>query len=312
MQPTTEWIDKMNEATFNLDERNPHMNHPCIHEYLDYYSFNLVNFDLYQCGHVCSHEKDIFIQAFLKTKAKGTVLFVHGYLDHSGGLSRTVNNLLANGYEVVTIDLPGHGFSQGESGTIAAFDEYVEAVEKGDRFIRDRLQRSRVIGLGHSTGGAILFHAASEKKVLLERLILVAPLYFPYRWNLVKGTLKMLGKYIPKQKRRFKKNSQDLLYQKFIKQDPLQVKWLKSDWMKAMEQWQHYIIKCPVLTIPVYFLQGEKDTTVDWKKNVHFYKHKCQNLQVAIFPSGRHQLLNEREEIRILVHERMRSFLNSV
>jgi len=309
MDDAERWIGKMHNATFHLDEINPHKTHLYLQEYLSFYRFNLTSFKEYRCGTIVSHDQNIFIQAFLKGESKETVLFVHGYLDHSGGMSQTVNELLANGYEVITIDLPGHGFSQGESGTVATFDEYVDAVQKGYEFICETIKPLKLFGVGHSTGGAILFHAVSEEKVELERLILVAPLYFPYRWNLIKGMIKMIGKVIPKQKRRFKKNSQDQEYRKFIKKDPLQVKWLKTDWLKAMVEWQKHIIYCSIIRIPVYFIQGGKDTTVDYKKNVNFYKQKCPNLQIAFFPSGRHQLLNEREEIRVLVYERMISFL---
>lgn len=310
MEKVEQWVKEMNEATFHLDEINPHETNPYIQEYLSFYRFNMSSFDEYRCGTVDSNGQKVFIQTFLKGKSKGTVLFVHGYLDHTGGLSQTVNELLANNYEVVTIDLPGHGFSQGESGTVATFDKYVTAVQKGFEFVRETITPSKLFGVGHSTGGAILFHAATEQKVDLERLVLVAPLYFPYRWNLVKGVVRILGKAIPKQKRRFKKNSQDIEYRKFIKKDPLQVKWLKTDWLTAMVDWQKSIIYCSILQIPVYFIQGGRDTTVDYKKNVNFYKQKCRNLQIAFFPSGRHQLLNERDKVRIHVYERMISFLN--
>jgi alpha-beta hydrolase superfamily lysophospholipase len=286
MDNAERWIEKMNQATFDLDEINPHESYQFLQEYLSFYRFNMTDIDVYRCGTIGTTDQNIFIQAFIKKKSKGTVLFVHGYLDHTGGLSQTVNVLLANDYDVITIDLPGHGFSQGESGAIATFDEYVDAVKKGYEFICESLNPAHLFGVGHSTGAAILFHAVSKQKVELERLVLVAPLYFPYRWNLVKGMIRMVGKVIPKQKRRFKKNSQDEKYREFIKNDPLQVKWLKTDWLMAMEDWQKHIIYCSILRIPVYFIQGGKDTTVDYKRNVTFYQQKCRDLQIAFFSKG--------------------------
>ncbi|WP_416150634.1 alpha/beta fold hydrolase [Salipaludibacillus sp. HK11] len=314
MENNLNWLSKMHDATFQLNIVNPHESDPYLQEYLSFYKFDTTSFDEYRCGTIKSHGRNIFMQAFLKRKEKrvGRILFVHGYLDHTGGMSQTVNELLTSGYEVVTIDLPGHGFSQGEKGTIATFDQYVEAIQKAYQFINQALTPSKLIGLGHSTGGSILFHAASEKKVELDSLILVAPLYYPYRWNLVRGASRIVGKVIPKQKRRFRKNSQDKLYRQFIKKDPLQVKWLKADWITAMEDWQKHIVYCSILRIPVYFIQGGKDTTVDYQKNVTFFKQKCSDLQVAFFPSGRHQLLNEQEDTRALVYERITSFLSKV
>lgn len=305
------WIKDMTNAVFEFENMNLHLSEPSLQSYLAYYSFDVTAFDEYRCGTVKAGERKLFLQAFLKNQAKGTVLFVHGYLDHSGGMSRTVNELLYNGYNVVTLDLPGHGFSQGEAGTIASFDEYVTAVKNSYDLIKLTLGLTHITGLGHSTGGAILFHAVSEKNISLERLLLVAPLYLPYRWTVFKGMLKMAGKIIPRSRRRFKKNSEDQVYRQFIKSDPLQIKWLKSDWMEAMDSWQKRITNCPVIHIPVYLLQGEKDTTVDGKKNILFYKRKCRDLQIAFFPHGRHQLLNEKDGLRKMVYERIMSFLSN-
>lgn len=199
------WIKEINDAAFNFNKLNPHITTSSLQHYLTYYSFDMTAFTTYRCGSVEVKGKKIFIQAFLHEKSKGTIYFVHGYLDHTGGMSRTINMLLLDGYDVISLDLPGHGFSQGESGSIASFDDYVEAVEKGYHVIKKTLKRQNVIGLGHSTGGGILFHAASENKLNLARLVLVAPLYIPYGWNMYKGVLKTAGKVVTKSKRRFKK-----------------------------------------------------------------------------------------------------------
>ncbi|MCD8510499.1 MAG: hypothetical protein LRY73_11935 [Bacillus sp. (in: Bacteria)] len=79
------------------------------------------------------------------------------------------------------------------------------------------------------------------------------------------------------------------MYRHFVKQDPLQVKVLKAKWIRALEHWQSEFIDCPKMPIPVYVLQGMKDTTVEWKKNINFYETKCENFQVALFQGARHQ-----------------------
>ncbi|MGJ9381616.1 alpha/beta fold hydrolase [Salipaludibacillus sp. CF4.18] len=309
MEKKFPWIEQMKKESYRFDDSNPHLRFSSVQKYLSFYSFDMQELHEYRCGRVTSSGEEVFIQGFLKKEPKGTVFFVHGYLDHTGGLSHTVNDLLENNYQVVTVDLPGHGFSQGEPGTISTFDDYVQAVKDCCDVFRNELSISGFIGLGHSTGGAILFHAASEKIVPLDKLILVAPLYFPYRWNITKGTLKFIGKFIHKSKRRFKKNSEDEKYRKFVRGDPLQVQQLKSDWVLAMEKWQENIVECPILNTPVYLLQGGKDTTVDWNENIEFYTHKCRDILVAYFPAGRHQLLNEQASIRHHVYNRISWFL---
>ncbi|UCZ51553.1 alpha/beta hydrolase [Bacillus shivajii] len=304
-----QWVEEMERSTFNLYEKNPHFHYECLQSYLAFYHFSVQFIDEYRCGTIKVNGKKQFLQLFLKENPKDTVFFVHGYLDHSGGLSRTVNHLLEENYQVVMLDLPGHGFSEGEEGRISNFENYVLAVENGYEYIKETLKIDEVAGLGHSTGAAILFHASTERKVNLSRLILVAPLYLPYRWNVFKGFLLLLGKFVSKKKRSFKKNSDDFFYQNFIKNDPLQVKILQADWLVALEKWQGEIVNCPKGRMPTYLLQGTKDTTVEWKRNITFYQEKCDDFQAVLFEGGRHQLLNERIEIRHHVHQRISSFL---
>ncbi|MBU9714828.1 alpha/beta fold hydrolase [Evansella tamaricis] len=311
MEKVCKWIDNIKDSDLCLREVNPHYHNKDLQSYLSYYRFATEKIDEYRCGLLKVNSKNLFIQFFLKDYSKATIFLVHGYLDHSGGLSRTINFLLENDYQVVVLDLPGHGFSEGEEGVISNFKDYLVAVEEGYRNIHEFISVSLLYGFGHSTGGALLFHAASENKIQLNGIILVAPLFYPYRWNLIKGFLLFIGKYIPRKKRSFKKNSNDRVYRNFIKHDPLQVKVLQSAWVRAMNEWQADFTDCPNLDHPVYFIQGTKDKTVDWQKNIAFYRNKCSKFQVALFQRGRHQLLNERVEIRELVHRQVVSLLNS-
>ncbi|MFA9559616.1 alpha/beta hydrolase [Evansella sp. AB-rgal1] len=306
------WIEAIKKADFSFEEINPHFHHKALQSYLSHYSFAIDKVDEYRCGFEKINRKNHFYQFFLKNNPKGTIYLVHGYLDHSGGLSKTINYLLENKYQVIVLDLPGHGFSSGEKGMIASFDDYLIAVEKGNELIRRYVNVEEVVGLGHSTGAALLFHAQSERKVELDGLLLVAPLYYPFRWNLYRRFLLFSGKVVSQKKRSFKRNSTDLVYRQFVKHDPLQVKVLKANWVMALEDWQGQFTDCPGSSLPVYILQGTRDTTVDWKKNIYFYQEKCGHIQVALFEGARHQLLNERYDVRNLVQGRINSFLSDI
>lgn len=292
------WLYSITPEYLHIDQLNPHVENKALQQYLSYYQFDVASFDSYRAGFVALDSGSIFVQYFENKRSVKTILFVHGYLDHTGGSSRTINFLLKEGFSVVTLDLPGHGFSHGEAGYIASFDEYITAVksayEVAHRFVPDR----EISAMGHSTGAAVLFHTACDKNFRFKQLILVAPLYLPYRWRNTRAVIKIAGKLFSHQKRRFKRNSADKMYNKFIKQDPLQVKWLRADWMNALELWQVHVNDCPVYTGETYILQGTKDTTVEWKENLKFFEKKCSNIQIVMFPKARHQLLNESSNVR--------------
>ncbi|MDG5789945.1 alpha/beta hydrolase [Evansella sp. AB-P1] len=311
-QEKLEWIQDFRQCNVSFEEENPHFHNVALQNYLSFYNFSVEKIDQYRCCFEKVHGKKYFYQFFLKNNPSATIYLVHGYLDHSGGLSRTINYLLQQNYQVVVLDLPGHGFSEGEEGMISSFDDYLVAIIRGYELIKGYCDNIPVIGLGHSTGAALLFHASTERKMELKGLLLVAPLYYPFKWNLFRRILLLSGKVVPQKKRSFKRNSNDSAYRNFVKHDPLQVQVLKAHWINALENWQNEFVDCPTSYFPIYMLQGTKDTTVDWKKNLNFYKEKCDTFQVALFEDARHQLLNERMEIRYLVYKRINAFLAEV
>ncbi|WP_026689745.1 alpha/beta hydrolase [Alteribacter aurantiacus] len=303
------WTEQIPLKSMDLSEANPQESHSPIMDYLQFYHYNLKALNTYRCELVKTERADVHVQLFTPESPKGTILLVHGYMDHSGGLSATVNGFLKESYEVAAVDLPGHGLSNGDRGAIRDFSHYVDAVKSGWERINEFRSEGPVYGLGHSTGGAVLFHGVSEEELPLDSLMMAGPLYHPYQWKWVRLLLPVASRWVTKKKRRFKQNSKDERYHMFLKHDPLQVRELPTSWLMALTEWQKDIFSCSKVQVPVYLLQGTKDTTVQWQENVEFFNDKCKDLQVALFEGAGHQILNEKEAIRELVFDRMVTFL---
>jgi pimeloyl-ACP methyl ester carboxylesterase len=96
-----------------------------------------------------------------------TLLFLHGAGGSSAGWARTAN-LLTSAGNVVAVDLPAHGRSQGPplAGIDAAADFALGLLEA--------LGMRRAILLGHSMGGLIALRAAELRPERVEALVLVA------------------------------------------------------------------------------------------------------------------------------------------
>ena len=75
---------------------------------------------------------------------------------------------LSDDFEVVALDLPGHGSSVG------AGDPSIERYAATVRKVIQRLGRRKVFLVGHSLGGAVALQVALEQQELLKGLILVA------------------------------------------------------------------------------------------------------------------------------------------
>ena len=104
-------------------------------------------------------------------KKKSTIVLMHG-----SGLTHIVWSLheqfyLSQGFNVLSVDLPGHGNSEGPS---------LKSIEEISNWIKSLMLKadvSKVILVGHSQGCLVGIDFASRYPELIEKLVLVAGSY---------------------------------------------------------------------------------------------------------------------------------------
>ncbi|MCT8334063.1 alpha/beta hydrolase [Leptospira sp. 85282-16] len=111
-------------------------------------------------------ENEHHIQYFHWKGEKETILLVHGWNGHTGNFARIVPALLEKGYNVIGIDLPGHGFSSGRYSNIVLSAKMV------CRLINEIGNPNYIIT--HSFGGAVAT-VAQELGVKAQKLVYIAP-----------------------------------------------------------------------------------------------------------------------------------------
>ncbi|TGN19889.1 alpha/beta hydrolase [Leptospira idonii] len=110
------------------------------------------------------------------------VLLIHGWNGHSGNLSRFVQPLLDLGLSVVSLDLPGHGSSEGKFCNIVLSAETIVDLVK--------IVGSPSLIISHSFGGAVAT-VAQELGVSVEKAVYISP---PSRLELLREVFsKSLG-----------------------------------------------------------------------------------------------------------------------
>lgn len=103
--------------------------------------------------------------------ARPTVVFIHGVLnDHSVWILQT-RYLAHHGFNVLAIDLPGHGRSGGEPPAS------VESAARTVVGLLDALGIARAALVGHSFGSLIALQAAADAPTRVSHLVLVGTAY---------------------------------------------------------------------------------------------------------------------------------------
>jgi alpha-beta hydrolase superfamily lysophospholipase len=211
---------------------------------------------------------------------------------------------------VGVFDLPGHGLSGGETVRMDSMEEYTQAFNDFTDIMQQRTN-AEVHAVGFSTGAAILIDLLLTGRAdKLDKIVLAAPLI---RWTLYeqsKGTYKVYSRFTDKISRFYRKNSSDPEFLAFNKtQDYLHARHLSLHWIKAMFDWNEKVEALPPVDKKALILQGDKDTTIDWRYNLDLQAKKLPSAQVIKIPGARHEIFNEAEKFRISALKSIIQFL---
>jgi lysophospholipase len=274
-----------------------------LRDYLDFYRLPRPNDNLHlYAGHLADTGQQTHIMAWLPVGARGTVIIVHGYLDHTGLYRNLIDELLRRQFAVVCFDLIGHGLSSGEPGYIDSYSDYVrqlnQVIRAASEFCPGPLH-----GIGQSTGGAILLKQLLEQSNTSDypfaSLNLLAPLAHPHLWKFNRWAFKLTGPFRKTLKRVFRKNSHDPEFLFFLQhRDPFQPHRLPKAWIGAMADWVEEIESHSGSDFPINIIQGDEDGTLDWRYNIKLFEEKFPQLRLNLIKGAGHHMVNEREDLR--------------
>lgn len=268
--------------------------------YFTYYNLHTTQHDHY-FGTFDSGDYVLAAHVFRPKITRGTVVLMHGFLDHVGTLSSTIHHLLDLGFAVVAYDQPGHGLSSGPRASINDFANYTSIFDDFLLLVETHMPPP-YYSVAHSTGAAIVAdHLLTNDDGKFEQVILVAPLVRSAFWHIstfFTPVANVFTDYVP---RVFQDNSSDEQFLEFIRQDPLQPRRTSLAWFNALVDWNERIQNYPPNQRPLVIIQGKRDSIVDWEYNLQFLVTKFPNARVVIIDDGEHQLLNEGPDLRAKV-----------
>ena len=269
------------------------------------------------------HDQDrqtrhIHILSARQQATHGTVWVLHGYLEHAALYGRLYQQLLAAGFAVVALELPGHGLSSGAATAITDFGEYQDMLQQVMQLADSSLPRPW-LGVGQSTGAGIwmeylLQMARQQQEPQIERALLLSPLVRPARsawWHNPTG-LAVMRRIKPQVPRYFRRNNANPEYLRFIRlQDPLQPRLMSMQWVTALYRWMDSMDRHAGCRFPVWVIQGRRDRTVDWQYNLDYIRSRFRLINTLLLEEGSHQIINERDDIRAAADHLIAAFLSA-
>ena len=121
------------------------------------------------------------------TSPRGVVIMIHGLGDYGSRFRRFAADLVAAGWAVLALDLPGHGDSPGRRGD-AKYSDLLMHVAAARRQMSERFPGRVQVVFGHSMGGNLAINYSLRRDELhrgnppdLGGVILCAPMLMPPR-----------------------------------------------------------------------------------------------------------------------------------
>ncbi len=268
-------------------------------------------------GHFNSGHYDIVAHYFsldsaAEKQSRGTCFIFHGYFDHSGLFEHVIEYCLRRNLNVVIYDLPGHGLSTGERVSIPSFGDYLAVLKDCVKLFAD-IAPQPWHAIAQSTGAAVLMdYTLQELPPGFEKIVLLGPLVRAAEWRLVKLAYWVGSKFLDKVPRKFNQNSNDKSFMDFLeKSDPLQSRHIAVRWVDALLRWEGRFDHLPVSDRHILVIQGQRDTTVDWRYNIPAIRKKFPRARYLPLQDAFHQLANESPEMRAKIFAAMDMYFDS-
>ena len=107
-------------------------------------------------------------------KIKSAIGIIHGLGEYSSRYDDFAKYFCNKGYGVYSIDLRGHGFSEGKKGHISNFSFFLDDAEEMFIQIRKRNLDTPIITFGHSLGGCIALNYLCNRQSKEIKLAIIS------------------------------------------------------------------------------------------------------------------------------------------
>jgi alpha-beta hydrolase superfamily lysophospholipase len=242
----------------------------------------------------------------LPPSPRARVVLLHGYAEHVGRYAEVIAGLTGAGFECHTLDLRGHGQSEGVRGHVLRFEDYLEDV---DRLLESlpgtTLPRFLV---GHSLGGLISLGYVLRRPAAFVGLAVSSPFLLPAMpipW--LKETLATaVSRFAPTFLMDSEIDARGLSHDPAIVEayiaDPVVFKTVNPRWFFEIRKAQDEILeRAGEIRLPTLFLLGGADPIAQPERGRQIFERLgSTDKRLQVYDGLFHEVLNEIERERVL------------
>jgi lysophospholipase len=247
--------------------------------------------------------------------AKGHLIIIHGYAEHCDRYKFVTDYFGSKGWDCWTVDLRGHGESEGARGFVKSFEEYLFDISAFLEFVRqNRKSNNASFLIGHSMGGLAVSRWLESKagtdefnETGLNGVILSSP-YFGLKLKISgakKGAAKLLSKLVPRfglaNELKASDLTRDEVVQKVWEADTKLVKKVPSRWFtEALKAQEEAFRDCARIQLPITIHAGGDDPVADTDVSQRFYESlTSKDKSFKSWGGLRHEIFNEIEREQV-------------
>lgn len=239
-------------------------------------------------------------------EARARVVLIHGYAEHAGRYAEVIAGLTAAGFECHTLDLRGHGRSEGVRGHVMRFEDYLADV---DLFLESlpgtRLPRLLV---GHSLGGLISLRYVLHRPDAFGALAVTSPFLLPampvpwLKETLANAVSRVAPTFLLDSEIDARGLSHDPAIVEAYVADPMVFKTVNPRWFFEVRKVQDEILaRAGEIRLPTLFLLGGADPIAQPERGRQVFERLgSADKRLRVYDGLFHEVLNEVERARVL------------
>jgi len=242
-------------------------------------------------------------------KIKLAIGIIHGLGEHSSRYDIFAKYFCKKGYGVYSIDLRGHGNSEGKRGHISNFNKLINDSEEMFINIRKKNLNIPIVMFGHSLGGCIALNYLCEnqsKEINLAiisspwlKTVLEPPKFILYIQKILVGlfpSLTLNNRLNPYDLSKDTNSIEEYINDPLV-HNKISLK-MFSEVNKAIDQIENNSKK---INIPILLVHGKKDKIISFKGTENISK-KINNSKFILYKSVFHEPHNDLEKNIVLAN----------